>query len=135
MQTEYRQVEDYLIPNIVLSDPPDVDALSVYGMMRKHFLKTNHPAHYGLMLVLEKLYPHCQEVQQQAVERFDILMEYFVTSNPPPQKELDGMAWASHMSMLKRAADEVVATEIIYSFPENISSKQHKKYPMLRLLK
>ena len=118
MQIEYAQVGDYLIPDIVLNDPSDAETLSVYGMMRKNFLKTNHPAHYGLMLVSEKLYPHCREVQRRAIERFNMLMEHFVMSNPPPQKELDGMAWVAHMMMLKSAADEIVATEIIYSFPK-----------------
>ena len=104
-------------------------------MMRKGFLKTNYPAHYGLMLVSEKLYPHCREIQQQAQRRLDMLMEHFITSNPPPDKGLDGMSWTSHMNTLRHMAEEIVTIEIIYSFPQNISNPNQKKYPKLRLLK
>jgi hypothetical protein len=135
MTITYSQVGDYLLPDIVLSDPPDAEPLTAYGMMRKSFLKTHHQAHYGLMLVSEKLYPHCREIQRQALERFNMLMENFVTSNPPPDKATDGMAWASHMTMLKRTAEEIVASEIIYSFPQNAYPPLPKKYSKLHLLK
>jgi len=104
----------YLLPDIILSDPPDAEPLNRYGMMRKRFLKENHPAHYGKMLVHEELYPHCRVVQWQAQELFDALMEHFTTSNPPPNKALDGLAWASHMGMLKNTAEEIIQSELIY---------------------
>jgi len=67
------------------------------------------------MLVHEELYPHCRIVQQQAQERFDGLMKHFVFTNPPPDKAVNGLAWASHMGMLKDKAEEIVRSELIYS--------------------
>jgi hypothetical protein len=111
----YPPTQMFVLPNIILSDPPDAEPLNHYGMMRKRFLKANYPAHYGKMLVHEELYPHCRIVQQQAQERFDKLMEHFVFTNPPPNKVVDGLAWASHMGMLKDTAEEIVRSELIYN--------------------
>jgi len=76
-------------------------------MIREKFLKENHPAHYGLMLVQEKLYPHCREIQGQAQERMDTLMEHFITNNLLPDKAADGLAWTAHMDILKSTAKEI----------------------------
>jgi hypothetical protein len=85
-----------------------------YGMMRKHFLKEHLPIPYCCMLLSEKLYPHCREIQQQAHDRLDMLMEYLTLSNPPPDKATDGLAWAAHMGMLHRTAEEIIFAELIY---------------------
>jgi len=111
----YPPTQMFVLPNIILSDPPDAEPLTRYGMMRKKFLKANYPAHYGKMLVHEELYPHCRIVQQQAQEWFDGLMEHFASINPPPDKEIDGLAWASHMVMLKDTAEEIVRDELIFN--------------------
>ena len=111
----YVEVGDYLLPNIALNDPPDTEPLTKYGMMRKSFLKTNKPALYGKMLCHEELYPHCREVERQAHSRIDALMEHLVVNNPPPDKVIDGIAWAAHMQMLHHTAEEIVLSELIYS--------------------
>ena len=111
----YSRHGDYLIPNIILSDPPDAEPLTKYGMMRKHFLKSNKPALYGKMLCHEELYPHCREVQQQAYDRLDMLMTHLTTSNPPPDKVIDGLMWAAHMQMLHHMAEEIIFDELIYA--------------------
>jgi len=115
MEITYTRVSDYLLLDIMLSEPPDAEPLTKYGMMRKRFLKANHPAHYGKMLVHEELYPHCREVQAQAQIRFDILMEHFACTNPPPEKSVDALAWAAHMTMLNDTADEIVRSELVCS--------------------
>ena len=61
----YVEVGVCLLPNIALSDPPDAEPLTKYGMTRKHFLKVNKPELYGKMLCHEELYPHCREVERQ----------------------------------------------------------------------
>ena len=115
MEITYTRVSDSLLPDIVLSETPDSDPLTKYGMMRKRFLKANYPAHYGKMLVHEELYPHCLEIQRQAQVRIDILMEHFACTNPPPEKSVDVLAWAAHMTMLHDTANEIIRSELIYS--------------------
>ena len=110
----YTLVGDYLLPNIFLRDPPEAEPLTKCGMMRKNFLKEHRSISYGRLLLSEELYPHCREIQQLAHERMDELMEYLILCNPPPDKAIDGLAWAAHMNMLERTADEIVRNELIY---------------------
>ena len=70
----YSQVGDYLLPNIALGETREAEPLAKYGMMRKRYLKEQRPIFYGRMLLTEKLYPHCREIQRQANERTDSLM-------------------------------------------------------------
>ena len=110
----YSQAGDYLIPKILLSEPPDAEPLTKYGLMRKRFLKEHQPVAYGRMLLSEKLYPHCREVQSKAENMLQTLMDQLTQSNPPPDKVVDGLAWAAHMNMLTHIAEESIFVEIVY---------------------
>ena len=110
----YSKVGDYLLPEISLSDPPDAEPLTKYGMMRKSFLKEHQPIAYGRMLLSENLYPHCREVQRIADNRLQALMTHLTQRNPPPDKAVDGLAWAAHMNMLAHMAEEIIFAELVY---------------------
>ena len=64
MKITYTLVGDYYLPNIALSDPPDAPPLGKYGMMHKAYLKEHKPALYGQLLLSERLYPLCREVDE-----------------------------------------------------------------------
>jgi len=42
------------------------------------------------------------------------MMKQFEAHNPPPNRDTDGPAWVSHMSMLKRSVEEIIYAELIY---------------------
>ena len=69
MDIEYIRYGDYLLPNIVLSDPPDAPPLGKYGLMHKTFLKEHKPILYNQLLLSERLYPLCRAVDEAAAER------------------------------------------------------------------
>ena len=69
----YTPVGDYYLPNIVLSDPPDAPPLGKYGMMHKSYLKENKPVLYGQLLLSERLYPLCREVDAAAATRIKMI--------------------------------------------------------------
>lgn len=112
----YTRHGDYLLPDIVLSEPsPELaEPLVKYGLLRKSYLKTRRPIFYNQLLLSEQLYPHLRETQQTADDRLDTLMTQLVMRDPPPGKATDGLAWAAHMSTLKHAAEEIVLDELIY---------------------
>jgi hypothetical protein len=72
-ESAYRLVGDYLLPNVVLSDPPDAEPLGHYGHMRRAFLKEHRPALYSEMLLSETLFPHLREIDQAAQSRLDAI--------------------------------------------------------------
>lgn len=63
---EYISVGDYLLPNIKLSDPTEAPPLGMYGCMHKAFLKEHRPILYNQLLLTERLYPLCREVELSA---------------------------------------------------------------------
>ena len=108
MEITYTQVGDYLLPDIVLREPPDAETLNRYGIARKKLLKQHRPIFYCRLLLSEELYPHCREVGKQAQERLGTLMEHFIATNAPLDKAKDSLAWASHTAMLKTVAEEII---------------------------
>jgi hypothetical protein len=65
----YTSVSDYLLPDIRLSDPPDAPPLGQYGRMHKAYLREHRPILYNRLLLSERLYPLCREVDLAAAER------------------------------------------------------------------
>jgi len=65
----YTRVGDYEIPNLRLSDPPDAPPLGRYGMMHKEYLREEKPIMYSKLLLSERLYPLCREVDSAAKHR------------------------------------------------------------------
>jgi hypothetical protein len=66
---QYTKYGDYLLPNVILSDPPGAPPLGYYGMRHKAFLKEHKPALYSQLLLSERLYPLCRAIDGAAAER------------------------------------------------------------------
>jgi hypothetical protein len=117
VQIEYIRVGDYLLPNIVLNEPPreQTEPVTKYGAMRRSFLKEHHPIIYNRLLLSERLFPHLREVQAAAHERFDSIMSDILVFNPPPDKAADGIAWAAHMAEVHRTVEKMMLDEVVYT--------------------
>lgn len=113
MKVEYYRNGDYLFQNLVLNE--DNVTIGKYGMLRRTFLKEHKRGWYQSMLLMGKLDRHLLEVEKQANERLDILMEGLLKKHPAPDKETDQFAWAAHMNGLQAMAEENVMQEIIYN--------------------
>ena len=73
MEITYSQVGDYLLPNIILSDGKE--PLGKYGMMHKEYLWREKPILYSTLLLSEKLYPICREVDTAARHRLTTISD------------------------------------------------------------
>ena len=69
MEITYSRAGDYLLPDIKLSDPPDAPPLGRYGRMHKAYLLEHRPILYSQLLLSERLYPLCREVDEAAATR------------------------------------------------------------------
>ena len=69
MEISYYRAGDYLLPGIILSDPPDAPPLGRYGRMHKAYLREHRPILYSQLLLSERLYPLCREVDEAAATR------------------------------------------------------------------
>ena len=118
MQTiTYSRVGDYLLPDIVLSEPPRelTEPLTRYGAMRRAFLREHRPITYSRLVLSEQLFPHLREAQAEAHERLDRIMSDILAFQPPPDKNDDGIAWAAHMTEVRRIAEKMMLDEVIFA--------------------
>jgi hypothetical protein len=74
-QLTYTRRGDYLIPDLILSEPPNAPPLGKYGRMRKAYLKEWHPITYSRLLLREELYPHLREIDLAAQTRLDTIAD------------------------------------------------------------
>ena len=64
MEINYIPVGDYLLPAIKLSDSPDATPLGIYGELNKRYLRENKSILYSKLILSERLYPLCREVDE-----------------------------------------------------------------------
>ena len=75
MELDYIPVGDYLLPAIKLSDPPDAPPLGLYGELHKRYLREHRPILYSKLLLSEKLYPMCREIDKAARSRLKTIAD------------------------------------------------------------
>jgi len=114
---DYMQCGDFLIPNIVLSDPPRelTEPITKYGAMRRSFLKTHRPFEYSALLLSERLFPHLREVQQAAHDMLETIMSDMLVLRPPPDKAENGIEWAMHMAEVHRISETMMLNKVVYA--------------------
>ena len=113
---QYRRVGDCLIPNLIL--PPEETAITLgkWGMMHKSYLEKHKKVFFSLLLGQGKLYQHCAQIEKQANEMFDTLVEQMKEAEGVIEelKEQDQWEWLQRMGNIQQRAREIVTTELIY---------------------
>ncbi len=114
---QYRRVGDYLIPNLKLPPEESRVTLGKWGMMYKSYLEKHKKVLFSLLLGQGKLYQHCAEVEKQAQDMFDALVEQMKESEAVTEqlKEENQMEWVCRMLNIEARAREIVTTELIYT--------------------
>ena len=114
MELIYTRNGDYEIPNIALSQ---TGSIGHYGRLRREYLKEHRPVVFNTLVLSELLFPHLQEVEQQARERMDELTERMKQTRMIDEelKAADPLRWVGEMNNIRACAEEVVLKEIIYA--------------------
>ena len=112
---QYRQVGDYLIPNLVLPPEEAAIALGKWGMMHKTYLEKHKKVFFSLLLSQGKLYQHCAEVENQAKAMYDTLFEQMKEAEGVTEKlkEQHQWEWMQRMGNIQQRASEIVSEELI----------------------
>ena len=113
----YRQVNDYLIPNLTLPPEEARVTLGKWGMMHKDYLLKHKKVLFTTLLTQGKLYQHCAEVEAQAREMFDTLVEQMKTAEGITEqlKEENQLEWVCRMQNIEARAREIICKELIYA--------------------
>ena len=115
MDLTYEKCGDYLIPNLI-PDPEPEGELRKFGLMRKSYLENHRRGIYSGLLLSGKLKEHLLMIQEQAEERFDLLVEQMAKQEGVTEqlKVQAQMLWVQKMNNIRARAEEIVREEIIY---------------------
>ena len=105
---------DYYLPDLVLRE--EEPTYGKYGMLRKQFLKEYRSARYQYLLLTGKLNEHLNQIDQEAREQVETLMEQMTEKQGVTEelKAQDQMEWVRLMNNIKASAEEMVLREILY---------------------
>ena len=111
----YRQVGDYNIPNLILPPEESKITLGKWGMLYKDYLLKNKKVLFTTLLTQGKLYQHCFEIEKQAREMFDTLVEQMKRAEGVTErlKEENQMEWVCRMRNIEARAREIVYMKLI----------------------
>ena len=105
---------DYYLPDLVLREEEPI--YGKYGMLRKQFLKEHRSARYQYLLLIGKLNEHLNQIDQEAREQVETLMEQMTEKQGVTEelKAQDQMEWVRLMNNIKASAEEIVLKNMIY---------------------
>ncbi len=114
---QYRHVGDYNIPNLILPPEEANITLGKWGMLHKDYLFKHKKVLFTTLLTQGKLYQHCAEVENQARDMFDTLIEQMKASEGVTEqlKEGNQLEWICRMQNIEARAREIICEELIYA--------------------
>ena len=112
----YRQVGDYKIPNINLPSEQANIIIGKWGMLHKNYLEHNKRGIFMLMVTKCTLWPYLADIDRQANEMYDLLIEQMKEAEGVTEKlkEENQMEWVQRMGNIEARAREMVCNELIY---------------------
>ena len=113
---QYRRVGDFNIPNLTIPPEEANITLGKWGMLHKDYLLKHKKVLFTTLLTQGKLYQHCAEIEKQADEMYDLLIEQMKEAEGVTEKlkEQDQWEWVQRMGNIQQRAGEVVSNEIIF---------------------
>ena len=114
MELTYRTESGYRLPNL---DVPEVPKVGKYGMRRRSYLANHKHGIYVGMLLTGELNGHLEEIDRQATEMVEKLVEKMAAEQGVTEslKASDQMKWVGLMNNFKASAEEVVMKELVYA--------------------
>ncbi len=114
----YTKVGDYYLPDLMLDDEEGMEdqPLGKYGELRQRFLMEYHHGTYTSMLLTGRLMPHLREIDRQAREQVDRIVEELKKRNGVDEamKSRDQLGWVRAVNSFIAQAEETVLPGIVY---------------------
>ena len=110
----YRQVNDYMIPNLRLPAEESAIRLGKWGMMYKDYLQKHNSVLFTTLLTQGKLYQHCAQIDTQAQQMFTTLTEQMTKSENITEelKSQNQLEWVRRMNSIQERAREIVCSDV-----------------------
>ena len=106
-------IRDKDIPNIIIRK---TKPLGHYGRLRKAYLEMHRPILFNELVLSDKLFEHCAEIDETARNRMELIVRSLAEQNGVTEqlKAENQMEWVRQMNACKAQAEEIVKVELIY---------------------
>lgn len=106
---------DYLIPALTLPKEEEQRVVGVWGQRHLRYLKEYRRLLYLNMLTSGRLNGYLADIEEQAQERFERLVEQMKQAQGITEqlKAEDQVAWVGAVNCIRSAVEEIVLNELI----------------------
>ncbi len=113
---EYEQQGDYLIPRLTVPAEEE-QPIGIWGQRHLDYLKQYRNVTYTNILTSGKLNTYLADIDRQAQERFERLIEGMKQAQGITErlKEENALEWIGQLNSIRACAREIVNEEIIYA--------------------
>ena len=113
----YELQGDYYIPCLTLPTEKENKPIGLWGQRHKRYLQEHKRATYTILLTSGRLNAYLAEIDKQAQERFERLIEGMkqaegITEQLKAENQLE---WVRRLNNIRACAMEIVNKEIIYN--------------------
>ena len=112
----YVRCGDYFIPNLTLPEEEETRFIGVWGQRHLQYLKEYRRTVYMDLLMSGRLNSYLADIDEQAQERFERIVEQMKQSQGITEqlKADNAWEWVGKMNNIQACAREIVDHEIIY---------------------
>ena len=112
----YELQGDYYIPCLALPAEKENKPIGIWGQRHKRYLKEHKRAAYTTLLTNCKLNSYLADIEEQAQERLERLIEDMKQAQGITEqlKAENALEWVGRMNNIRACAMEIVNEEIIY---------------------
>ena len=112
----YELIGDYYFPCLTVPAEEE-QPVGIWGQRHLRYIKEYRKARYTSLLLGGRLNSYLADIDQQAQERLDTIIEQMALSQGITEalKAADQMVWVKRMNNIRSGAAEVVNIEIIYT--------------------
>ena len=112
----YELKGDYYFPCLTLPES-EYKPIGLWGQRHRSYLQEHRKIVYTQLLTSGRLNSYLAEIDQQAQERMDVLVEQMKQAQGVTEqlKAENAMEWVGRMNNIRACAREIVNAEIIYA--------------------
>ena len=113
MSGTYKQVGDYLLPDVEL---PEEKPVGVWGTRHYHHLRKTNRILFSQLTISGKMNDYLADIDKQAEEMFSQLVKQLAERDGITEelKATDQMEWVQQMNTVRAQAEEIIYHEMIY---------------------
>ena len=116
-EIQYREAEDGMLYPLVDYPRQPAGEIGKYGRMRKDYLEKHRPVAYQMMILEGTLKQHLMDVNQQAHEMLEQLIEEMKQSENVTEqlKSSNQLEWVQKMNSIKHRAEDTLQNHLIFN--------------------